>query len=268
MRVFILGSSGMLGRYVDTYFRQQRYDVCSVNRDELNAAEATYLSILSLGIGPGDVVINCVGVISHRKNIDATEFLLVNSVFPRLVANVCESAGANFIQVSTDCVYTGLEGGYVESSLHTAMDIYGRSKSLGEPENATVIRTSIIGEELRNKLSLLEWVKSNTGKTVNGFINHFWNGITCLQFAKTCDYIIKNNMFWRGVKHIYSPNKISKFGLILAISNTYNLGVKVKEFKTPEKCDRTLKSERIDVDIKVPHLYEQLEEMKYFNIVT
>jgi hypothetical protein len=97
-----------------------------------------------------------------------------------------------------NCVFNGAEGGYVESSPHTAMDIYGRSKSLGESESATIIRTSIIGEELSNKLSLVEWVKSQAGKSVNGYLNHFWNGITCLQFAKICDYMLKNDLFWKG----------------------------------------------------------------------
>jgi dTDP-4-dehydrorhamnose reductase/intein/homing endonuclease len=165
-----------------------------------------------------------------------------------------------------NCVFNGAEGGYVESSPHTAMDIYGRSKSLGESESATIIRTSIIGEELSNKLSLVEWVKSQAGKSVNGYLNHFWNGITCLQFAKICDYMLKNDLFWKGVKHIHSPNKISKFGLILAISNIYELGVEVKEFKTPEKCDRSLKSERTNVLIEVPGLYDQIKEMKEFKI--
>ena len=268
MRVFILGSSGMLGRYVDSYLRQVGYSVVSVTRAELSASRTSYFNVMSLGMERGDVVINCMGVIKQREDRDATEFILVNSVFPRMVANVCEVVEARFIHITTDCVFTGEEGGYVESSPHLAMDVYGRSKSLGEPENATIIRTSIIGEELFNKLSLVEWVKANAGKTLNGFINHFWNGITCLQFAKVCDHIIKNKLFWRGVKHVHSPNKISKFGLILAISNIYDLGVNVKEFKTSEKCDRSLKSERTDVIIEVPHLYEQLKEMKNFNINT
>ena len=49
-----------------------------------------------------------------------------------------------------NCVYTGKDGNYTEYSDHDATDIYGISKSLGEPEDATTIRTSIIGEELYN----------------------------------------------------------------------------------------------------------------------
>lgn len=267
MRVFVLGSSGMLGTYLYNYFLRAGYDVVGVTRQNMDVTAVTPRDLYSSGIKAGDVVINCIGVIKQRPDISKVEFLLVNSVFPRLLSDVCENIGAKFIQITTDCVFDATEGGYVESSPHSAMDIYGRSKSLGEPENATVIRTSIIGEELYNKLSLVEWVKANTGKTVNGFINHFWNGITCLQFAKICDHIIKNNLFWCGVKHVYSPNKISKFGLILAISNIYGLGVKIKEFSTQERCDRTLRSERFDVIIDVPPLASQIEDMKQFKLI-
>lgn len=268
MKVFVFGSSGMLGGYVSKYFKDTGYNVVDVTRQDINATSANIIDFYALDISGGDVVINCIGLIKQRADVTDLQFILVNAVFPRLLANMCEHIGAKFIHVTTDCVYSGKTGGYVESSPHDATDIYGKSKSLGEPDNATVIRTSIIGEELQNKLSLVEWVKSQAGKTVNGFINHYWNGITCLQFAKICDHIIKNNLFWRGVKHIHSPNKISKFELILAISNAYNLGIVVKEFKTPELCDRSLKSERVDIIIDMPPLNIQIEEMEQFKFTS
>ena len=70
------------------------------------------------------------------------------------------------IHITTDCVFTGLTGFYTETSTHDSLDIYGKTKSLGEPEKATVIRTSIIGEELYNKKSLLEWVKTNKNNRI------------------------------------------------------------------------------------------------------
>ena len=63
------------------------------------------------------------------------------------------------------------------------------SKSLGELCKPTIIRISIIGEEVNNKRSLLEWVKSNSGKEINGYENHYWNGVTCLQLAKIVNEI-------------------------------------------------------------------------------
>jgi dTDP-4-dehydrorhamnose reductase len=266
MKVFVLGSSGMLGTYVYKYFYQIGYDVVSVTRAELNAASANSMDILGLGITAGDVVINCMGLIKQRSGTTDLAFILVNSVFPRVVSNVCESVGAYFIHVTTDCVFDGLVGDYIESSPHTALDIYGRSKSLGEPENATVIRTSIIGEELANKLSLIEWVKSQAGKVVNGFTNHFWNGVTCLEFAKLCEIIINTDNFWLGVKHIHSPEVVNKYELIELISSAYGLGVVVVPFSTPTSCNRSLNSERESIVLPTPTLKEQLVELRSFNL--
>lgn len=266
MKVFVLGSSGMLGRYVDKYFRNRGYDVVSITRKELDASLITEEDIYSIGIAEDDVVINCIGLIKQRKEVKDVDFLLVNSLFPRMMADVCEKIGVKFIHVTTDCVFSGSKGNYTETSAHDADDLYGRSKSLGEPKNATVIRTSIIGEERNNFLSLLEWVKSQAGNVILGFTNHYWNGITCLQFAKICEKIIKGYLFWRGVRHIHSPNAVSKYDLVKMISDIYNLKIEINKHETPEKCDRTIKSEFKESALEVIPLYEQLIETKEFKL--
>lgn len=194
MRVIVLGKNGMLGRYVYKYLGK-KYDVIGTTRKQLDVLDFKRELLCSPNFRNGDVVINCIGLIKQRNDITRAEYIAANSLFPNTVADYCASNGLKFIQISTDCVYDGIKGSYNEESEHNATDLYGISKSLGEPENATVIRTSIIGEEVKNKLSLLEWVKSNSGKDINGFTNHIWNGITCLQFAKVCDEIIENIFF-------------------------------------------------------------------------
>jgi len=169
--------------------------------------------------------------------------------------------------VTTDCVFDGKKGAYNEQDLHTATDVYGLSKSLGEPEYATVVRTSIIGEELSGKLSLLEWVKSNSGKEVNGFTNHYWNGITCLQFAKLCEKIIDSKNCWCGVRHLFSPNSVSKYELVKLISDVFDLNVVVKKFEAQDLCDRTLGSIYDKPLFEIPDLATQLEELRGFSAV-
>ena len=93
------------------------------------------------------------------------------------------------IHVTTDCVFSGKDGNYNENSIHDETNDYGISKSLGELCDATIIRTSIIGEEINNKRSLLEWVRSNSGKEINGYENHFGMELLDLQLA----YILENN---------------------------------------------------------------------------
>lgn len=264
MKIFVLGANGMLGTYVYEYLKSRDYDVEGVTRNKLDASLVTTISILALGIDPEDVVINCVGLIPQRGNENKLESIRVNSIFPLVIADVCNAVNAHFIHITTDCVFSGKDGNYNEESLHDAKDIYGRSKSLGEPSSATIVRTSIIGEEKRNKLSLVEWIKSQRGKETNGYTNHYWNGITCLQFAKICEHIIENNLFWRGVKHVVSPTSVSKAELVQIVSDIYDLNIKVNPTETSQKCDRTMSSIRKDVLIEVPELKEQIIEMKEF----
>lgn len=269
MKIIVLGSNGMLGRYVCSYFNQKEYNVIGITRKELDVLhlreEELKYKLFDFGLENGDVIINCIGMIKQRTDINDIDFIYINSIFPRLLSNVCEKLNVKMIHPTTDCVFDGLSGNYNENDLHNATDVYGKTKSLGEPNNCTVIRTSIIGEEVNQNRSLIEWVKSNKDKTIKGYTNHYWNGVTCLQFAKICEEIIVNNLYWDGVKHIYTPNYVSKYQLVSIINDVFDLNITIEPFETEVKCDRTLNS-LYNVPFDIPDLHEQIEEMKIFNI--
>ena len=266
MKIFVLGYTGMLGRYVYTYFKSKGYtNIIGLSRKNIDASDAQRDRINAVLYTDNAIIINCIGVINSRSDVGKLDFISVNSVFPYLLSDICSKTDSKLIHITTDCVFDGIDGNYDEKHIHNAKDIYGVTKSLGEPENATVIRTSIIGEELNNSRSLLEWVKSNKGKEVLGYTNHVWNGITCLQFAKVCEDIIDNKLFWKGVKHVYSPESLTKYELVTLISKIYNLNVSVNPHKTETACDRTLTSIRNEIVIDIPKLETQLIEMREFN---
>lgn len=263
MKIVVIGSHGMLGRYVTMYLKKY-FDVIEVNRDELDVATASETVIqeyFNNKIAPSDVIINCAGTIKPRVDeLGALNAIRVNAVFPRLLANYAESIGAKMIHPTTDCVFTGMEGGYDENSPHDVTDIYGRTKSLGEPANCTVIRTSIIGEEVNQGRSLVEWVKRNHDKEIPGYTNHIWNGVTCYQFAKICKEIIDKNIFWLGTRHIFS-NKLTKFELVELINVIYSLNIVVKPKEASIKCDRSLTSIYEPI-VQIPTIGSQIAELR------
>jgi dTDP-4-dehydrorhamnose reductase len=269
MKIYVLGSKGMLGRYVSTYLNDY-YDVVNLSRNEVDASkireEELQAKLHNLGLKKDDIVINCIGTI--KPMVDALgdlNAIQVNSVFPRILANVCEKMEVKMIHPTTDCVFTGEKGSYKESDKHDISDVYGRTKSLGEPSNCTVVRTSIIGEEIGQGRSLVEWVKSNKNNSVFGFTNHYWNGVTCLEFAKVCRKIIDNNLYWKGVKHVFS-NPVNKLELVEMISDVYGLNITVNPKETVDMCDRTLSSEtEFYKNLQIPYLKEQIIEMKNFS---
>jgi len=266
MKIIIFGSSGMLGRYVSRYLSSTGFEVIKLTRVEYELARITLdslkLFLFKHNISNADVVVNCAGVIPQSKNGTNRLYYTINSIFPVMLSAVCNEIGCKMIHITTDCVFDGKSGNYTELDTPNPVDDYGTSKLLGELCNSTIIRTSIIGEELCNKASLLEWVKSNNDKKINGYINHFWNGVTCLQLAKIIEHIIKYNLYWNGVRHIFSLNKVSKYELISMINDIYELNITINKLET-EKVDRSLTSVYEQFYV-VQELREQIIEQKLF----
>ncbi len=208
MKVFLFGANGMLGNYVKSYLTQNNIQVVPLTRKDFDLDELSVISLKKFleekGLRSGDVIVNCAGVIPQTsKNLELSKrnYYKINSILPIILSMIT----TNMIHITTECVFSGETGGYHEYSTHDEINDYGTSKSLGELCDGTIIRTSIIGEELVNKRSLLEWVISNENRTINGYSNHYWNGVTCLQLAKIIHKIISENTYWKGVRHIFSP---------------------------------------------------------------
>jgi dTDP-4-dehydrorhamnose reductase len=152
-------------------------------------------------------------------------------------------------------------------SPHDETNDYGISKSLGELGECTIVRTSIIGEEQINKRSLLEWTLANKGGNVNGYINHLWNGVTCFQLSNIIYDIIQKEMFWKGVRHIFSPTQVSKYELVCLINEIYDLRITINEYQTPQRIDKTLASIYDTCYVfNIPSLKQQIQEQKEFTL--
>jgi dTDP-4-dehydrorhamnose reductase len=204
-KVIILGSTGMLGNEVLMHFlKVNDCDVSSSVRNEKFKIDCNFLfdpTINSVdGLPFADFYINAIGIIKPHMLKNLKSAIYINSIFPRELADECEKRGSKLIHITTDCVFSGKDGNYDEDSLHDALDGYGKSKSLGEPENCMVLRTSIIGPEIHRHVSLISWVQDQREEEINGFTNHLWNGITTLQYAKICEKII--NIKWAPLLHL------------------------------------------------------------------
>jgi dTDP-4-dehydrorhamnose reductase len=266
-KILLFGSSGMLGRYIYSYFRNNA-NISIVNIDiriSNDTLETIENILVQNNINQETCIINCIGAIPQRKTplVSDKNYFLVNSIFPNLLWFICKKYSAKMIQPSTDCVFSGKQGMYMEDYPHDEINAYGSSKSLGEPVGCTIIRTSIIGKELINKKSFLEWVLSNNYHKINGFTNHMWNGITCLQYCKIIEKMITTNLFWSGVRHIYSPTPKSKYEMACIISDTFNLNIEITPLETADKSNKTLTSKYTNL-FEIPEIKEQINELKEF----
>lgn len=268
MKIVILGSTGMLGNAVGNYFINNYTDVALSVRDfQFAYGNYFYLDPVKsfedelLALGSIDYCINCIGIIKPfiTKNIETSIF--INSLFPHKLANFCVTNNIKLIHITTDCVFSGKSGNYTEDSLHDCTDIYGKTKSLGEPENCMTIRTSIIGKEIHNNASLIAWLQSQAGKSVNGFINHLWNGVTTKQYAKICDSIIRNNLYTPGLFHVFS-DIVTKAQLLQLLNDRFNLKTSVNPVIAAEQIDRTLSTVKaLTTQLDIPKLSVQISEL-------
>lgn len=265
VKIVILGSTGMLGNAVSKVFENSHFEVFrSCRKKQYLDNNVFYFDALNSpldDIPECDYLINCIGIIKPYMNNNLSDNIYINSIFPRKLSSWCKIKQIKMIHITTDCVFSGNSGSYEEDSLHDCLDEYGKSKSLGEPSDCMVLRTSIIGEEIHSFSSLISWVKSQDGKEISGFINHFWNGMTTTQYGKCCLEIIEKDLFQNGLFHLFS-NDVSKFELVSLISNSFGLRIKINEVKVKLSCDRTLRTKKdLNSKLTIPTIREQLQEI-------
>ena len=283
MKILILGNTGMLGSAVEKYFKSNTdCEITTASRRKHISSDTTkfdyefdaeeYIdsscdlftlfecdsSIASVA-SEYDYIINCIGIIKPFIE-DIETAIKVNSLFPIKLANFCESCNnTKLIHITTDCVYSGAKGHYIESDLHDCNDIYGKTKSLGEPENCMVIRTSIIGEEINKFASFISWAKSQKGKTVNGYLNHFWNGVTTDQYARICQKIIEQNLWKQELYHVFS-NDVTKYEMLTELNKKFNLELDIKKTYAKDDVDRTLRTTKdLNSKLQIPTFKQMVE---------
>lgn len=186
-------------------------------------------------------VVNCVGIIKQRPEaICPIPAILINSLLPHRLTEIASGFGGRVVHFSTDCVFSGRKGAYAEQDPSDAQDLYGRTKFLGETAapNALTLRTSIIGRELVEHRSLLDWFLSQNGRRVRGFRKAIYSGVTTNHLAETVAGIIEKKPGLSGLYQVASE-PISKFDLLHILRDAYCLSIEIEPDDT-EVCDRSM----------------------------
>lgn len=261
MKILILGATGMLGYSLFSNLNEHASlsvfgTVRSIVGKEhffkdtqpklITGVDAYDISSLQHAIETvaPDVVINCVGLIKQhgisKQHIDAVK---INALLPHELANICDQFNAKFIHFSTDCVFTGEVGLYIEDSLPDARDLYGKSKCLGEVSYGKhlTLRTSIIGHELTSAVSLVDWFLSQ-GESTKGFSKAIFSGLPTSYIAKLLVEYILPNPEVAGLLHL-SVDPIDKYTLLKLIAEQYQKQITIAESQELV-IDRSLNSDK------------------------
>jgi len=267
--IIILGAHGMLGWQVLNQFKDSNFNLKCQVRSKKNQRtlvkklklnnkisffnfdlEKNKIEVLYKKISKNDIIINCIGKIKpfiNENNLNQIEAAIkVNSMFPLLLSKMIKIKNVKIYQIATDCVFSGSDGNYNEMSKHDALDVYGKSKSLGEVniKNFFNIRASIIGKELDTKNSLVEWFLSNEKKEkIFGFKDHLWNGVTTSVFSQILYTIINEKINIPNNFHLVPKDKVSKYKLMQFLKNYYGFkDLKIIRKNSNNKINRVLET--------------------------
>jgi dTDP-4-dehydrorhamnose reductase len=263
-KVLLLGSTGMLGHSVKAVLgANTSIDLISTSRIVSDSgiffdAEAMSVEKLIEEVQP-DFIVNSIGIIKphiDEKSVNSIQRALdINSSLPNKIAKFVLNSNIKVIQIATDCVFSGNDGLYSEDSSHDALDVYGKTKSLGETvsSNFMHLRVSIVGPEVGRSTSLLEWFKGQEANAkINGFKDHLWNGITTHHFGLICEGIITKGRFTPGVHHIIPSDTVSKDVLLGIFGEAFNRkDIEINPIDSQKRIDRTLKTLRPDFNLQI-----------------
>ena len=189
-----------------------------------------------------EAVINAVGIIKQRAEaIDAIPSLEINALLPHRLAVLCKATGSRLVQMSTDCVFSGKKGNYIETDESDAQDLYGKTKYLGElhENHCLTLRTSIIGLELSRRKSLVEWFLAQRG-TIKGYKKAIFSGFTTIELSRVIEKLLVSHPDASGLYNLASSS-INKYELLLLLKKKLGLDINI-EADDSLKIDRSLNS--------------------------
>ena len=270
-RVLVLGSTGMVGHLLCKYLIDNSnfilFDIARSFKFRENTNlfdvknEKDFCEYIKL-IKP-DYIINCIGVLIRESNTSIENAIYINSYFPYMLKKFANQINAKLIHISTDCVFSGKKGKYIESDLRDGNDTYAQTKILGEIQDITnlTLRTSVIGPEIKDSgEGLFGWFMRQEG-TISGFDKVIWSGVTTLELAKVIKLSIDNEL--TGLYHVTNNSSISKYELLKLFKKYTKKNIEIKPF-SGKSLDKSLIDTRLSLGYKIPSYDDMISEMTTF----
>jgi dTDP-4-dehydrorhamnose reductase len=251
-RLIVLGATGMLGSEVARVAKSKGIHFEAISRSSEVSFEAETSSFGDLAkelkLTENDWLVNCIGWIPQKSsgNVNRDQHLatLLNTTLPSQISESKAQLGFNWIQIATDCVFRGDRGGYLESDIADADDVYGLSKIAGEAvsDGAIQIRSSIIGRDSRTNSGIYSWFKLAAAKgPVDGYVNQLWNGVSTTAFAELALGMLRDGWTQPLSQHWLPADSVSKYELLQLFAKQWGLASgSVMPLETEVALDRTL----------------------------
>jgi dTDP-4-dehydrorhamnose reductase len=239
MRMLVTGASGLLGLNLalEAAGSHEVYGVVNRNKVQDRYFEVLTGDLLMPGVvesiyeqAKPEWVIHC----AAQANLDACEAdpslaHRVNTELAGLMARQAAKRGAGFIHISTDAIFDGKRGDYIEQDAPCPLSVYGKTKMEAERvvaeanPNAIIARVVFYGWSLTGTRSLAEFFFNNLteGHPALGFKDTFF----CPLLVNDLSHILFKMMDagLSGLFHVAGSECLSKYNFGIALARQFGL---------------------------------------------
>lgn len=247
MKILLTGSNGLLGqKLVDLCLAQEiPFLATSMGSNRNSKCPEIHYQVLDITDEANIVEVLSAYQPTHvihtaaMTNVDQCELHpeacdLVNRQSVQMLANYCRLHQIHFQLLSTDFVFDGLAGPYIEEDQPNPLSVYARSKVEAEKivQSAqdlsfSIVRTIIVYGEAENlsRSNLILWAKTalEKGEPLQVVDDQFRAPTWASDLAWACLRICQLNQ--TGIFHISGPETLSIYEIVLRIANFYNLPI-------------------------------------------
>ena len=267
--IIVLGANGMAGHVITIGLREDKknYNVISVARSSSEIKPTVILDVTDFNglnslihSSKPDVIINCIGLLNKTAENNPDQAILINAYLPHFLESTTKNTKIKVIHISTDCVFSGEQGSYLETSFKNGYGYYAQSKALGELNNSKdlTFRTSIIGPELNeNGIGLFHWFTKQNSE-IMGYTNALWTGVTTIELLNAIKCALENDFV--GLYHLVNSEKISKFNLLSLFNEVFCTDLSIIPYDA-YSVDKSLINTRSDFSFHVSGYKEMIIEM-------
>ncbi|MCB2213809.1 SDR family oxidoreductase [bacterium] len=240
MRLLVTGASGLLGLNLSMFAARQGHAVTGlvhsralqgvpfeVQKVDLMQTES---ALAVIEAAEPDAIIHCAAIASINAAETQPELAtLLNAEAPGRLAEAAARWNVPFVHISTDAVFDGQRGDYVEADPTHPLSVYARTKLAGEEAvraanpNAVIARTVFYGWSLSGQRSLAEFFVNSlaAGQPLKGFTDTLFGPLYVEDLASLLMEMLDAGL--AGTYHVVSPEHLSKYDFGVRIARRFGL---------------------------------------------
>jgi dTDP-4-dehydrorhamnose reductase len=247
MKILVTGSNGLLGQHlVKMLIETTTHEIIATGRGESRLPFKTNsrFNYFSLDITDGiavseftslhvpDIIIHAAAMTQPDPcELNKVECWNVNVTATRFLVNAAKSINAKFIYISTDFVFDGTAGPYIETDTPNPVNYYGSSKLAAEKAvmesnlQWAIVRTVLVYGNILvgNRSNIVSWAKENleNNKPIK-VVSDQWRTPTYVEdLAKGILLVIEKNA--TGIYHISGEEGMSPYDMAIAVADYLHL---------------------------------------------